>query len=401
MMVSSDREMRATIVERIADLRALRDEWEDLWSRCQSNRTPFLHFDWVRLWSEHYGLDGRLRVLVVRSACRAVGIVPLVLRAYRVGPCSMNVVETLAGQSRNLIGLVDPAFTKETAEAVAEFFKASIVEKGTAIYCSLVMIETGFPAALVTALSAAQSVGFLRIDEVSRAPYVPLPISWHDYWHAMSRRRRKVLRRASLALEARHAVAHKECDIDEIPDAMDSLYALHQHRWRQAGIRGLFADSRARSFHTAIAVAHASTRLIRVSALRIDDRVASVHIIGVLDGVAYLLRSGRDTQFSRLSIGHMHEVYMLRSAIGEGLREVDFLRGAEPYKFYWTQRYRTYSDLLIGARYRGRPMPVRLQWLFLRAARFLEHGHSPGELIAILKLKRREARERRKMGVDG
>ena len=46
-------------------LRELTPAWQDLWGRCIGKRTPFLDFDWVRLWAEHYQLDGLLRVLVV------------------------------------------------------------------------------------------------------------------------------------------------------------------------------------------------------------------------------------------------------------------------------------------------------------------------------------------------
>ena len=388
------------LVTTLDDLRALAPAWQELWERCEGHRTPFLDFDWVLLWAEHYQLDGLLRVLVVSRDTRMAGIVPLITHRYAIGPLGLDFVETLAGQSRNIVGLVEPGVEQGVAQSVASFVAENMLSRGMSLRMPLVPTGTTFVDALVSALVAHGYDGRTITKVASRAPYVPLPICWHDYWRAMSHRRRKVLRRASKALEAEHSTAFKECSEDEIPWGMEVLYDLHQRRWQGTGMRGLFADARARGFHTAIALAHAESGLIRVSVMLVDDKPASSHFIAVLDGVAYLMRSGRDASLARYSIGHIHDINLFQRAIREGLREADFMRGAEPYKFYWTQRYRIYNDTLVAGRVLHGLLPTWFVRVWLRVAQFLEHRHTPRELIGILRARRWDTQERTRMGLD-
>ena len=87
-------------------------------------------------------------------------------------------------------------------------------------------------------------------------------------------------------------------------------------------------------------------------------------------------------------------------AIMEGLHEADFLRGAEPYKYYWAKKCRMYNELVVSGRAGLGTMPVDLVRLWLKISQFLEHRHTPRELVAILRIRRREARERKRMFVD-
>lgn len=399
-MGESTTEWRVRVVTRLHELVELSSDWRELWRRCEGNRTLFLDFDWVRLWSEHYELDGLLRILVVSQDSHVSGIVPLVVHRYAVGPFGLDVVETLAGQSRNVVGLVEPGAVEDVARTVAAFIDENMLSHGTSLRLSLVPDGSPFVDALLSTLSSHGYGGSTITRVMSRAPYVPLPVSWDDYRRAMSHRRRKVLRRAAKSLETEHDVVFQDCSENEIPWAMEALYDLHQRRWQGTGMRGLFADARAREFHTAVAHAHAGSGLIRVSVMLVDEVPVSSHFVGVLDGVAYLMRSGRDESYARYSIGHLHDINLFQRAIREGLREADFLRGAEPYKFYWTQRYRTYNDTLVAGRIARGVVPVWLVQLWLSMAQFLEHRHTIPELVGILRVRRWESRERKRMQLD-
>jgi len=401
--MSRDVSANVCSVQTIASLdefRELASTWHELWGRCKGHRTPFLDFDWARLWAEHYHMDGSLRVLVVSRDSHVLGIVPLVMHRYAVGPVGMDVAETLAGQSRNIVGLVQPGAEKSVAQAVATYIADNMLSQGTSLRLSLVPEGSSFADALVGALTACGYGGSTSKQVVSRAPYAPLPVSWEDYWGARSHKRRKLLRRASRTLEREYDVSFVDCREDEVFWGMEALYELHQKRWEGTGLRGLFADSRARAFHSAVAVANSRSGLLRVSVMMVDGKPVSSHLLGVLDGTIYLMRSGRDESLARYSIGHLHDAHLFQRSIREGLIEADFLRGAEPYKFYWTTRYRIYNDTLVAGRAGHGIVPVRFVRLWLRVAQFCEHRHSAGELLGILRIRRWEARERQRMGLD-
>jgi len=388
------------VVTRLDELRALSSEWEVLWQRCVGHRTPFLSFEWMLLWSEHYQLDGKLRILVVARDSAVVAIVPLAVHRYSIGPFGLNVIETPGEQSRNLIGLVVPGKEQELSGVIAGFIDRTFLRKRVCLRLLLVPSDLPLLAALAGAFTADGHGGHIRNAALLPAPYAPLPVSWQDYLDALSGSRRKMLQRAATLLEKHHEVSYETCGAAEIPVGMEALYRIHQERWRNSGIRGLFADRRASEFHTSVAVALGRRGLIRVNRMCIDGEPVSVHLIGVLDGVLYLIRSGRDIAWADYDVGHLHEGNCLKRAIREGLHEADFLRGAEPYKYYWTKKYRMYNELVVsGCAGLGR-MPVDLVRLWLRISQFLEHRHTPRELVAILRIRKREARERKRMFVD-
>ena len=393
-------QLRLRVVRTQRELESEKGRWESLFDRCTGVRTPFLSYDWICAWSESYELDGRLYVILVEDADRVVGIMPLVEHRWAIGPLGLKTLETLAGQSRNVVALVEPGSEEPVAGVVAQHLLDAVLLRGRCLRLTLVPRGEQFLEVLKAALMTGASCARLSERVVARAPYVPLPTVWEDYWKSLSPRRRKVLRWARNALAREHVVSFETHHGDSIPSALEELYRIHQHRWNQAALRGLFHDPASRAFHNNMAVRLDRTGMLQLTSMYLDGHSASVHIVLVLDGVAYFLRSGRDTELSRYSIGHIHDLHLLKQAIDSGLREADYLRGAEPYKFYWTQRYRCYVELVVSGRVGAFPMPAVVATAWLRAAQFLSHSHTPHELIQIIRIRWRESRERRRMGID-
>ena len=376
------------------------DEWRALWARCVDARSPFLSFEWIRAWVEHYGQGEGLHVLLVQDDDRVVGIMPLVRCRWGIGPLALHTLETIGAQSRNRIALIQPGVVEEVACAIADHLRSAVLSRGLCLRLSLV--PAGLPILRALEESLATMGSGVRWCErpASRAPYVPLPAFWEDLLGALGRSTRRTFGRARKRIDRDHDVVFERSSGDSIQAAMNELYRLHQARWSAVGIRGLFSDEPSRAFHNGIARDFDRLGWLRLSSMKVDGRTASVHLVVVLDGVAYLLRSGRDSQFSEHSVGHLHDMQLLRESIEAGLREADFLRGAEPYKFYWTRTYRTYVELIVSGCAGPMPIPASAAYLWLRIARFLSFRHTPRELYGILRIRRWEAQERRRMGLD-
>jgi CelD/BcsL family acetyltransferase involved in cellulose biosynthesis len=376
------------------------DEWRALWARCVGARSPFLSFEWIRAWVEHYGQDEGLHVLVVQDEDRVVGIMPLVRCRQGIGPLALHTLETIGAQSRNRIALVQPDVTGEVASVIVDHLRSAMLSRGLCLRLSLVPAGLPLLRALKESFAATGSGVQWCERPASQAPYVPLPAFPEDLLVMLGRRRRKVLGRAWRRLERdRHDVVFERHSGDGVQAAMSELYRLHQARWSEVGIRGLFRDEPGRAFHDRIARDFDRLGWLRLSSMKVSGQTASVHLVVILDGVAYFLRSGRDSRFSEYSVGHLHYVHLFREAIAAGLWEADFLRGAEPYKFYWTRTYRTYVEVIVIGCAGPMPIPASAAYLWLRIARFLSHRHTPRELYGILRIRRWEAQERRRMGL--
>lgn len=389
------------VLTTLSELDAAAAEWRALWGRCEGVRTPSLCFEWVHLWCEHFAQDGRLHVVLVEQGGAVVGIAPLFRTAYRLGPFRLEALETIGGESRNLIALVEPAAGGLVARALAEHLALEALTARRLLRLSLVPSEHPFVHELLQAFDACAPGIAAEIRKCNVAPFVPLPAVWEDYEKSLGKRRRAIVRRASAALERHHrSVTVRRHLGDGVVEPMHELFRLHQVRWREAGVRGLFESERNREFHLNIARECDRLGWLDLTSLEVGGRPTSVCFNVVLDGVVYVMRSGRDTSFAEYSVGHIHDSRLFRRWIAEGRREVDFLRGAEPYKFYWTRRYRRYVEL-IAARAGGAsgiPLPVARAWIAL--SRFLSHRHPPRELLYYLRLRWAIPRELRQMGID-
>lgn len=391
---------RVRVLTTLAELDAVADAWRALWSRSIGTRTPYLSFEWVRTWAMHFDADGRLRTLVVEHGTEVVGVMPLVLARHRIWPFTLEALETVGGESRNLIALARLESRPAVVQALATSLLGELSTRRRVLRLSLVPAGAPFLQELSQALARLDS----RLQVQSRvsnfAPYVVLPVVWTHFVQSLGKRRLKVLARAQRRLDLeRHEVSTRRCHGDEVEAAMRRLFELHDARWGDAGVRGLFHNRRNRAFHLDIARQCDRLGMLDLSEMTIDGAVASVHFSCVLDGVAYLMRSGRDTSFAKYDVGHLHDLRLFRSWIAERRHEADFLRGAEPYKFYWTSQYRVYRELLATVAGRRGGVSVRLARIWIRMAGFFSHRHPPAEVLAYLRMRRVTRRELAKMGV--
>jgi CelD/BcsL family acetyltransferase involved in cellulose biosynthesis len=391
---------RLRVLTTIAEVDGAAESWRALWSRCEGARTPFMSFEWVRTWAKHYAGDGRLYIIVVSDGDEVLGIMPLVRTHYRIGPFSRTVLETAGSESRNMVALMVPGAAPEVACDIATHLAAGPLVRGAALRLTLVPSETPFLSALADALGWSRPQAVWGRRTVSFAPYIPIPANFEDFELSLGRRRRKVLGRAQKKLNRLFRdVRIRTASGHDAPRALEELIRLHEARWLEAGIRGLFHDERNRAFH--LDVVRECDRLgwLDLSEMLLDGAIVSSHFALVLDGITYLMRSGRDTSYAAYDVGHLHDYALFRGWTTAGGREVDFLRGAEPYKFYWTRNYRAYVELLAVRGGRFCSVSLRCTRMWVRVSRFLAHRHPPRELLAYVKSRRAEKRELRKMRI--
>jgi len=399
--VGEESEVQVRVLQTLTELDAVARSWHALWDRCRGVRTPALSFEWVRIWARCFAADGRLHIIIVEKNDAAIGIIPLVRNRYRIWPFALEALETAAPESRNLIALVAPGDGPIVARAAARHLAHCAISTRRALWLSLIPSEHPFLSQLADALRSETTHIALQVRSCNCAPYAPLPAVWHDFERSIGKSRRKILARSQRRLDlSRAEVSITERHGDEVPDAMSRLFRSHNARWAEAGVRGLFTDERVRAFHTAIAAECDRLGWLDMTEMQIDGVTASIQFVPVLDGVAYLMRSGRDTTFAEYDVGHLHDLHLFRKWVNAGLREVDFLRGVEPYKFYWTRRYRVYVDVLAVRPWVRGSVALWIVRRWLRVSRFLQHRHPPRELLYYLRLRRGIRGELRQMKVD-
>ncbi len=165
---------------------------------------------------------------------------------------------------------------------------------------------------------------------------IELPASWDAYLASLSKDHRKRVRRSSRGILATDRVTvHSVERLEELAEAQDVLIDLHQRRRQSLGEPGCFASSRFRGFHLNVMGDLLRNGQLRLQWLALDGRPLAAEYALAGDGVIYAYQSGVDPDALDHSPGRLSHVVMLRRAIEQGYRALDFLRGDEPYKPHW------------------------------------------------------------------
>ena len=111
----------------------------------------------------------------------------------------------------------------------------------------------------------------------------------------------------------------------------------------------------------------------------------------------YKVTAARDIQYSEYDIGHLHNMYILQDAIKKQLRECDFLKGDEPYKFHWTKSARKYMQIIMFEKDFCFGLKLKALYVFLRLYAIRQHGLR--EYYSFYRIRRRENKQRKSMGL--
>ncbi|HEU0052458.1 MAG TPA: GNAT family N-acetyltransferase [Longimicrobium sp.] len=301
-------------------LNALRGEWSALWER--SAATPFQSPEWLLAWWRHFGGAG-LRALAVRREGELIGLAPLFVHGFPDGTRQVTPVGN--GLSDHVDLLAARGREGEVADAALGWLAEHTDEWDTADFRDLPAGSALLGAPLPDGIAAAE-------EEEVPAPALRLASALED---AVPSAFLKKLRYYRRRLEREHTVETVRADGDNWRPLFDALVALHSARWLRRGERGMFDDRATRLFHREVIAAFAARGWLRMYALLLDGRIVAVHYGFAAKGRAYYYLGGFDPAFERLSVGTVLVGHAIEEAAREGCREMDFLRGREPYKYAW------------------------------------------------------------------
>jgi CelD/BcsL family acetyltransferase involved in cellulose biosynthesis len=194
------------------------------------------------------------------------------------------------------------------------------------------LVETSGWASRLT--DACRDAGFEVILEDDRngvAPLLALPDSYEDYLAALPARLRHEIRRKARRLEGEAGeIRMIRATSKTLPADLDRFVALHQ---ASEGPKGRFMQPGMEIFFRRLGEAFLPGGVFRLSFLEIGgERAAGAIGFGFKD-VFSLYNSAFDRRWSSLSPGMVLVSELIRSAIEDGFRRFDFLKGDLAYKY--------------------------------------------------------------------
>ncbi|MEM2175528.1 MAG: GNAT family N-acetyltransferase, partial [Candidatus Micrarchaeia archaeon] len=125
-----------------------------------------------------------------------------------------------------------------------------------------------------------------------------------------------------------------------VDDAMNAFFMLHQKRWLLKNKPGVFETDTVKNFFLDVARIFAEKGFLALYFLMVDDRPIATQLCYEYAQKLYYVLGGFDPEFYQYSPGNIITFKILGKYAGSSLREYDFLKGGEPYKFEWTRKYR-------------------------------------------------------------
>ena len=307
-------------------------EWQELLAR-DPNRHVFATPEWNKLWWTRFGPPSgkELFVLTLYRGDELAAIVPL----YRKPEDGRGVLRFNGGI--DLTDYCGPICSlddrDDVAEALIRWLKTTETEWDE-FDAHNMPVPLGFTEFLV---ERADAEGFrFDVEQEETTAVLPLSASWDEYLEQLDSKERHELRRKRRRLGRDHPDARfRRATIETLETDIGSFVEMH----RQAeGHKGRFMGEEIAAFFKDIAHAFAERGWMRLDLLEVGDRPLAATFSFALDNTLYLYNSAYDPATARLSPGYVLVSHLIEEAIEEGLKQFDFLRGPERYKYQFGAR---------------------------------------------------------------
>ena len=326
--------MNVRCITTITDALLLEPAWRQL-----TAPHPFLTWDWLSCWWDHFLADGQLLILVgTDERDRVVGIAPFWIQA---SPLRGRVVQFLgSGKACSDHMSMLTATGQEAAFATAcgaWLGQANESARPTHHwdYIQWIGCDAADPAMhqLTTTLSA-------QGHQVTRSPgqpcyFLDLSAGWPAYLQSRSNSTRRLIKRLESQLGEPVVEVHVYTTADELAEHWDTFKRLHQLRHCRGNDTGCFGHRGFEDFlrdATLRLAAHSAVQLVIVT---VDGVAVSAAYNFELAGRLFNYQSGMDPAYADLRPGFLALVAVLRDIDRRQLDGLDLLRGDEPYKARW------------------------------------------------------------------
>ena len=335
-------------VRTVTDYQAFLDleaEWNDAVGRARIAH-PFLRHEWVRAWWDAFATPGmRLYIQVVRAGGRVVAIAPFVR--------DEGVMYGIPARRVRLIHndhtpRTDVIVTDDAAAACRAMWRALHDDDQEWDVLQLSQLQRGSPTRRIFQELAAADAYRTGTWDSSDSPYVLLPDTSDAYFNSLPAKFRSNLRnRLSRLTRFGPVTLEVLANRHEIDAALEDFWRLESSGWKREAGTAIASDSSVRHFYADLAGRGASAGWLRLLFLKAGDRRIAASYTGYLDQRLFLFKTGYDPEFASGAPSKVLTWLAIQWACDQGLREVDFLGDAEPWKLEFTSTCRDHTWFYI------------------------------------------------------
>lgn len=354
--------------------------------------TIFSTPEWLRSWWEAFGSGRQLVTLAFHNASGTLlGLIPLYWETSKnpfFGVKELRLVGDGSGDSDNLDLIVRP----DTQEVCVSAFIRWMTQQRKGGLCSLNTLPTNSMAYRSLAIRLEQANWHLRQTTTPNAS-ISMPDSWESYTGSLSPKFRRLITRSRRKLESHYTVQFRRIqNAAELPEALETLYALHQKRWISAREPGSFASLERKDFYARVSQAFLRRDWLELWFLELNGRAVAAQFSFRYRDTVYGLQEGFDTDFAPEHVGYVLRAAMLEQFIQSGIKRYDFLGGFNQQKQKWGAELGIYVNLQFAAPWSFASCYLALDRHAATSKEWLRH-HLPSSAWSVLHRVKRMVKE--------
>lgn len=310
----------------------LEEEWNGLLDRTASH-VPFMRYEYLQTWWETRGggewpQSSRLLIVTARRNGELVGAAPLFHAEDHRGKPALLLVGSIE-ITDYLDLLAGPDDLPEFCAGLLSFLPTAPLPPWETLDLYNIIDSSPTLPALETA-AAQNGWGHLQ-EQLQHSPYIPLPGDWDAYLAGIDKKQRHEIRRKMRRAEESPVPVswYIVNDAEKLEEETTAFMELMAHEPEKAAF---LTEAMREHFYKMVACSFEKSCL-HMAFLTIDGQKAAGYFgFDYLDRL-WIYNSGINPAFRELSPGWVLLGHLLKWANQIGIKEFDFMRGDEEYKY--------------------------------------------------------------------
>ena len=322
---------------------SIRDDWNDL-----HNSNPMLSPTWAEAWWSQYGIAAEPFLLAVRdNDDQLIGLVPW-FRRTAWGHRMVSFIGNGEVCSDHLSIVCNPKCVEEVLDfIVQELTSGSLVGEWNEIELDGFDVDD---KAMRLLLEKIEHKTLTHYRDGLASWYIELPATWDEYLSTLSKSHRKRCRKLyKQYFDSERVERRIVSSAEELTEGFEVLRQLHEARWQLHNLDGVFHGPFLQ-FHQELLPRFWVEGRLRLQWLLLDGVPAAAEYQFVDDTTIYAYQSGMNPEVLEHQPGNLSIIATLSSAIAEGYKRLDLMRGDEPYKAHWRATRRAAGEVRIWPR---------------------------------------------------
>jgi hypothetical protein len=321
--------------------------YENAWNKIlekSGESNIFLTWDFLFTMYSYFGDGKKLKILIAEDRDQVIAIAPFNQCHYSFGRFFNYKVLRSLGYGADYTGII---LTEKKLECLKSIFENLKDDDEWDFIIISDLPETSSARELIPLVGDAGPK--FEFEQGKICPYITLPESNDLFLNSINHNLRKDLRRCLANLERDHKrVELKRYDeLGSTKEGMEIFFKLHQNRWNSKFMEGIFSSKKVCDFYVDVAQRFSEKDWLALYFLMVDDEPVAVQYCAQYGQKMSYMLGGFDVEYSKYGVGNLITAKVIEVSIKKGIREYDFLKGDESYKFRWTEQFRRNCDVRV------------------------------------------------------